>query len=99
MLIHFYADNNKNNSVKIKILGQMLSLIHAGPIDRFVLDELEWYPTPVPVPSHQTLRITKGVPEVKIRRYVLNWLILFSHGCSLGVFSILKCNFFWMMRP
>lgn len=94
MLIRFYVDNNKNDSVKIKILGQMLSSIHAGPIDRFVLDKPEWYPTPVPVPHHQALRITEGADEAKGRRHLFNWLIPFSHGCSLGVFSILKCNFF-----
>lgn len=62
---------------------------------RFVLDKLECYQMIVHVPPNQTLGIAKCAGEVKITRYLFNWLILCSRGCSLGFWNAI---FFWIRR-
>lgn len=87
MLTHFYVNNSSNNtnSVKIKFLGQMLSPMGCcNDRHRFVQDKLKCYQMILHVSPNQTLGIAKYADEVKITRYPFNWLILCSHGCSLG---------------
>lgn len=82
----FYVNNSNNtNLVKFKILGQMLNPMGCcNDRHRFVLDKLECYQMIVHVPPNQTLGIAKCAGEVTITRYLFNWLILCSRGCSLG---------------